>query len=678
MQSATTTDWTGKKLGSTPYRVLRRLGSGGMAEVYLAEDLHERERVVVKTPHSQFLRRDPSFAARFRQEAQALRRLVHPHIVRILDHSEHEGRPFLVLRFLEGGNLQRRMHSGRHGQQEAQPAEALATWLPEVASALDFMHTQGHLHRDVKPGNVLFDEVGRPYLGDLGLALAYRDHAFGPASQPEARGFGTPRYMAPETLAGSSSDGRADQFSLALIVWEWLTGRCLIPGDTPAQVLTAQQTLLPSLPRWLPDPWMPVFHKALAVAPQQRFVTCHAFAREILDLAQPGFLPSPQEMPTGPATFSLSALDLDTSLEDSDSAPAAAARLLEPEPLPVRRVLPTPPPVPPEEIETIAPRRRFRLVRLTGMLLLLATAAILGSLFLPGTSLHDRLTDFFAPYLPSPRKAAAAAAPVVAPPPGPMAVPGDLPEEWAKKEEVLRAELAAAQREALEAKKAVLAERALRSKEAADEEALRRQIRSLQEEKDKLETALVGGATVRKGVETTLRKDLRDLQEERGRLETELARLQKDLRSRQTSLFNAQEQERRERLRRQQAEDDARQAKNLLDEALRVNLPTLTIRSKLSGTDGFDRVRTTSYFKSFLVPLKAGRTYTIEAKSSDLDTYLRVENAAGVQVAFDDDGGDGLNAKVAYRPTLSGPYRLIVTTYRSRQTGSFVLELKEQ
>lgn len=664
MQSTTTTDWTGKKLGATPYQVLRRLGSGGMAEVYLAEDLHQRERVVVKTPHSQFLRQHPSFAARFRQETQALRRLVHPHIVRILDHSEHEGRPFLVLRFLEGGNLQRRMNSGRHGQQEAQPAEALATWLPEVASALDFMHTHGHLHRDVKPGNILFDEVGRPYLGDLGLTLAYRDHAFGPAAQPEARGFGTPRYMAPEMLGGAACDGRTDQFSLALVVWEWLTGRSLIPGDTPAQVLTGHQTLLPSLPRWLSDPWMPVFQKALAALPQQRYPTCHAFAQAVLDLAQPGFLPAPHQETAGPATFSLSALDMDTALEDPP--PLAVTPLPEPvAPMPVR-ALPVPPPIPADEIDGAPARRGWRPWRLSGKVLVLVLAGVLGSLLLPGTGFHRRLARWAAPVFPNLRTADS--------PPAALLAAGEIPvasgEDRSKREEVLVEALRTTRAELIEARKLALSEKKRREKDGIDGSVLARELRTLREEKERLEKDLAG--------QEALRRDVKDLRAARDRLETDNARLQRDLRDRQTTLLNAQDQERRERTRRLEAENDLRQAKPLLDEALRVNLPTLTIRSNLAFTDPRDRVRKDAYCKTFLVPMKAGKSYVIEAKSTAIDTYLRVENGAGLQIAYDDDGGEGYNSKLTFRPTRSGPYRLIVTTYKSRQTGSFILEMKEQ
>src|SRR5687767_2964554 len=154
--SAALTSWIGKKLGNSPYRIVRGLSAGGMALVYLAEDMHDGKRVVVKSPRPDAP--DPTLTDRFADEIRALALLRHPHIVPLLDSGDHEGAFFLLLPFFDGGNLLDRWR----GKDALTVIQDVSGWLPAVTSALDFLHGHGWLHRDVKPANILFDATGRP------------------------------------------------------------------------------------------------------------------------------------------------------------------------------------------------------------------------------------------------------------------------------------------------------------------------------------------------------------------------------------------------------------------------------------------------------------------------------------------------------------------------------------
>ncbi|MDJ0523269.1 MAG: serine/threonine-protein kinase, partial [Planctomycetota bacterium] len=150
------------------YTVERKIGGGGMASVYLARDDQLEMPVVVKVPHTAYLA-EPGFRERFERETRDLISLQHPHIVRILARGEHEGLPFLILQFLQGGSLGDRI---RKAKGAPLPYPEVRPWVRDVARALDFIHQQGVVHRDIKPDNVLFDEHGHAYLSDFGIAKA--------------------------------------------------------------------------------------------------------------------------------------------------------------------------------------------------------------------------------------------------------------------------------------------------------------------------------------------------------------------------------------------------------------------------------------------------------------------------------------------------------------------------
>ena len=196
------------------YRVLRRIGSGGMADVYLVEQETLGRPLVLKVMHAH-LARDQEMRERFRREAEAAARLVHPLICVPFDYGEVGEMVYLIMPFLAGGGLADILERERTIAPE-RVAEAAA----QIATALDYAHRHGVVHRDVKPDNILFDEDGNAFLTDFGIATA-QFHARLTAS---GRAMGTPHYMAPEQAMGRTLDGRADLYALGILMYECLVG----------------------------------------------------------------------------------------------------------------------------------------------------------------------------------------------------------------------------------------------------------------------------------------------------------------------------------------------------------------------------------------------------------------------------------------------------------------------
>jgi serine/threonine protein kinase len=196
------------------YRVLRRLGGGGMADVFVAEQALLARTVVIKVLHPH-LARDEEVAERFRREAEAAAKLVHPHICGILDYGATEDVVFTVMPYLEGGSLADVIQKNR--QVDAARAADVAA---QVACALDYAHRHGVVHRDVKPDNVLFDTDGNAVITDFGIATA-RFHGRLTAT---GRAMGTPHYMSPEQAMGKLVDGRSDIYAIGILLYESLVG----------------------------------------------------------------------------------------------------------------------------------------------------------------------------------------------------------------------------------------------------------------------------------------------------------------------------------------------------------------------------------------------------------------------------------------------------------------------
>jgi serine/threonine protein kinase/formylglycine-generating enzyme required for sulfatase activity len=275
--------WIGSTLGNGRYTIQTKLGEGGMGSVYVAWDANLKTEVVVKFPHATH-QEDPEATERFAREAGSLVKLSHPHIVKIIDFGEQAGQPYAVMQFLSGGSLATRQ--GDDGQPRKQlSAESLKDWLPSVAKALDFVHTQGYLHRDVKPANILFDPYGNAFLSDFGITKFAVERQAGDSRQGRTGTgivLGTPEYMAPEVILGQPADGRLDQYGLAVTAYEVLAGRRPFEDATATAVLvqhTAQQP--PDVRTFNSDvssALAGVLRQALAKDPAQRFANCAAFA----------------------------------------------------------------------------------------------------------------------------------------------------------------------------------------------------------------------------------------------------------------------------------------------------------------------------------------------------------------------------------------------------------------
>ena len=261
------------------YRILSKLGGGGMGTAYLADDLRLSRRVVVKVPHPKFLAEE-GFRARFEHEIRSLTTLSHPHIVKVFDSGSVGDVPFAVLEYLPGGSLKDRLV--RVGG--SMSAGEIVEWLPAVAGALDFIHEQGVIHRDVKPGNVLFDAKGHVFLADFGIAKALGAADTGLTQTGMTPG--SPDYMAPEVTTGDGLEAPYDQYALAVVVYEALTKRLPHTAPTPIALLTRKATtpapnLGPIAPH-VPEGVRAAVMRALSMNPADRFPTCDAFASAVV------------------------------------------------------------------------------------------------------------------------------------------------------------------------------------------------------------------------------------------------------------------------------------------------------------------------------------------------------------------------------------------------------------
>lgn len=203
------------------YTIVKRLGSGGMAHVYLARHAVLGRPLVIKVLHRS-LSQEPEMRERFRREAEAASRLVHPYICAIADMGTSGNIEYLVMPYYAGGSLADLL--SRRKTVGATTAAAVAA---QVASGLDYAHRRGVIHRDIKPDNILFDEDGNVALTDFGIATA-RFHGRLTAS---GRAMGTPHYMSPEQAMGRLVDGRSDLYAVGLLLYEMLLGHPPFDGE---------------------------------------------------------------------------------------------------------------------------------------------------------------------------------------------------------------------------------------------------------------------------------------------------------------------------------------------------------------------------------------------------------------------------------------------------------------
>jgi len=263
-------DHIGQQFGN--YHVLRLLGRGGTASVYLGEHVYLKSHAALKILHIQLTE---GGAEQFLQEAQTLARLSHPHIVRVLDFAVQDSIPFLVMDYATGGNLRQRHSAGTR-----LPLDTVVSYVQQLASALQYAHDQRLIHRDIKPENMLLSSRDDLLISDFGLALfapstnSYSTHAM---AQQVA---GTSLYLAPEQLQGRPRCA-SDQYSLAVVVYEWLCGTPPFKG-TPLEIAIKHVSVPPPPLRSQVSDLSPALEevvlRALAKEPEQRFATVQEFA----------------------------------------------------------------------------------------------------------------------------------------------------------------------------------------------------------------------------------------------------------------------------------------------------------------------------------------------------------------------------------------------------------------
>jgi eukaryotic-like serine/threonine-protein kinase len=246
------------------YTVMRKLGAGGMANVYLAEDQELGRRVAIKILNERHAN-DEQFVERFRREAKNAAALSHPNIVSIYDRGEAEGTYYIAMEYVDGRSLKELIVS-----RGPAPLTVAVEYARQILSALRFAHRHGIVHRDIKPHNALVDAEGRVKVTDFGIARA------GASQMTEAGSIvGTAQYLSPEQARGTNVDQRSDVYSLGIVLYELLTGSLPFNGDTPVEIAMKHLSTLPEPPSVrradIPRDLDLIVMRALAKDPEDRY-----------------------------------------------------------------------------------------------------------------------------------------------------------------------------------------------------------------------------------------------------------------------------------------------------------------------------------------------------------------------------------------------------------------------
>jgi serine/threonine protein kinase len=257
------------------YRLDRLIAEGGCGQVWLGFDLELQRPVAAKLPHRRLVSH-PGDAAVYLREARTVAKLDHPHIVPVFDVGKDEHCPcFIVSKLIQGSTLKLQLREARPSPREA------AALLALIAEALHYAHSKGIVHRDIKPGNILLDDTGKPYVTDFGVALREQEVGQGPSYA------GTLAYMSPEQARGEADrvDGRSDVFSLGVVFYELLTGQLPFGATCAAELLRQIVTSEPRPPRRLddaiPEDLERICLKALAKRVSERYTTARDMANDL-------------------------------------------------------------------------------------------------------------------------------------------------------------------------------------------------------------------------------------------------------------------------------------------------------------------------------------------------------------------------------------------------------------
>jgi serine/threonine-protein kinase PpkA len=373
------------------YSIKREIGAGGMASVHLAVQTSLDREVALKVM-SPALAADPTFSKRFLQEARMLASLAHPNIVAVYDVGVTSGQlHYFSMQYLPGGDFGARV---RHGIDERELTQALAG----VARALGYAHQRGYVHRDVAPGNILYDANGNPVLTDFGIALAAAS-----GSRITSAGFsvGTSHYMSPEQARGGDVDLRSDIYSLGVLCYYGLTGKP--PYDGQDGFAVAYAHVFEPIPRLPADfaHWQPLVDRALAKDAKHRYANTDEFLdamalvvpqyamlfREEADESRPVTLtpPPPAPAPSSAATVvAMPAVPQQPPAGETGEATTRPMKILTPPDVvtnPRNQRMPaiTPPPAPPPPVQTKAKAPAGRnLARAWPLLIVLLGVVLIG------------------------------------------------------------------------------------------------------------------------------------------------------------------------------------------------------------------------------------------------------------------------------------------------------------
>ena len=261
------------------YRIIRKLGSGGMANVYLAEDQELGRRVAIKILNDRHAN-DEQFVERFRREAKNAAGLSHPNIVSIYDRGEAEGTYYIAMEYLDGRSLKELIVS-----RGPAPVHVAIDYARKILDALRFSHRNGIVHRDIKPHNVIVDAEGRVKVTDFGIARAG-------ASQMTEVGsiIGTAQYLSPEQAKGAPVDQTSDLYSVGIVLYELLTAKVPFTGDSPVEIAMKHISAIPEPPSSIrpdvPADLDKVVLRALGKVPEDRYPNAEEMDLDLQRVAQ--------------------------------------------------------------------------------------------------------------------------------------------------------------------------------------------------------------------------------------------------------------------------------------------------------------------------------------------------------------------------------------------------------
>jgi beta-lactam-binding protein with PASTA domain/tRNA A-37 threonylcarbamoyl transferase component Bud32 len=261
------------------YRIVRKLGAGGMANVYLAEDEVLGRRVAIKILNDRHAG-DDQFVERFRREAKNAASLSHPNIVSIYDRGEAEGTYYIAMEYLDGRSLKELIVA-----RGPAPVHIAIDYARQILAAIRFAHRHGIVHRDIKPHNVLVDAEGRLKVTDFGIARA------GTSQMTEAGSIiGTAQYLSPEQARGAHVDNRSDIYSVGVVLYELLTGELPFAGETPVEIAMKHLSQAPRRPSELrpevPRDMDAITLRALAKDPEDRYASAEEMDAELARVAR--------------------------------------------------------------------------------------------------------------------------------------------------------------------------------------------------------------------------------------------------------------------------------------------------------------------------------------------------------------------------------------------------------